>query len=253
MKKIIAVFLAVMLLSACGEKLPEYSEPSEDISVNDNSTDYSQAAHDRLENDTSLPEDESLSQGEATSDAADVSEEISASVSDDISEQESSEDESEHIDVSANVSEEISDELIEESEEETSDIVLPPAVKERIILITADVGYADGTSATLVCGADGTVDLYFGNGVAFEDMEQHEDILQQASILVELGKTYYSKGEKQTEFPFPESGNTYVYIKTENAVYRIAYDNTVTGEGYLLEFERAIASTILAITMKAEQ
>ena len=217
MKKL-SVLLVAVLLCSCGFGGCKTQEIQSEASTTDFRSEYEDKAHSALdEYEYSLPAED------ASSDASDFSDIPSTEEGDDSQADES-----------------------DTNEESNS----PEA---NVFLVTADIAYEDGTAATLVCTAEGDIDLYYDNGTEFTDMEEKADCRQMGEKLIATCRKYVSEAEKVTEFPFPESGNTYVYIKTPDGVFRICYDNTEIRWDSKGDIEICIYNAIITITAYAAE
>lgn len=226
MKRIVILITALaFLLIGCSEA-EESLAPQEPVT-----SEYFDNAHDMLDN--YFP-----------------SEDASETVSDEIS-----------VDLS-DISDNASDNISSESEDNmdnskpsssVSDSSDAPSIKERVFLVTADITYEDGSTATLVCTSNGDVDLYFGTGTNFTDMESYDECRKRGMALIEICNKYLDNAEKVTEYPLPDAGYTYVYMKTADGIYRISYTNTEIHLGMAGDIEIRILNTINNITKHAQQ
>lgn len=252
MKKVLFFILAAFLLCACGNGQNENESSAEEISA-DRNEEYMSTAHERLENDTDISLDTDIS---AESEPISAEESPGLASEEESSESVSREESSESVSETgseADMSEVKTEEPSDESEEESVAEESTGNTEETVLLVTADIAYEDGTSATLVCGADGTADLYFGNGSSLTDMERYGDCLENAMYLIKLCQFCLDEAEPVAEYTFPETGNTYIYIKTDNNIYRIAYDNTLQYSNHIEELENCVGGTVISIAEKAEQ
>ena len=228
MKKTVILILSALLLFGCAD--------SEGISENSFSNEeYQSKAHDALENYSDAVDESVYSEG--SENGTDGS--VSAENETDSSETESASSESE-IDAPSGDSSDTSD--------KPADVTIP-----EILLITADIAYEDETAATLVCGRDGSIDLYFANGYEMRGMGEKSDCREMSQKLFDACEKYFSEFEKVTELPFPDSKTTYVYLKTTNGYYRIAYDNTQILLGPEGDIEICVKNAITNITKYAPE
>jgi len=217
--KRITVFLTAIMLFTCGSWGCQKENSALETSSPDFRAEYEEKAHTALdEYEYSFPEE-------------DVSHREESSVSDIASFPESN----------------------DASEEESKEESIPDSTEADVYLVTADIAYEDGTAATLVCTAEGDVDLYYDNGTEFTDMEEKDDCRDRGAKLIAACRKYVYEGEKVTEFPFPESGTTYVYIKTPDGVFRISYDNTEIYWDSKGDIEICIYNAIITITAYAAE
>ncbi len=229
MKKIIVIIIsAVLILAGCSEA--EVSDASDSLQ------EYQSKAHDALENYSDTIEEsvdkESSAISESSSDNSDVSESSGEETSDE------SRTESDSVSIP------------DESEIPDKPVVAPIP---EILLVTADIAYEDGTAATLVCGRDGSIDLYFANGYEMRNMGEKEDCREMSERLINACKEYFGSFEKVAEFPFPESGTTFIYLKTSSGFYRLGYDNTEILLGPEGDIEICVKNTITNITKYAQE
>lgn len=231
---IILVSASVFLLVGCaGEE--ESSVPTPTVT-----SEYIENAHDMLDNYVPSEDvSEQESKEDTSADTSDISDTSGTS----------SEDASKESNTSSDSSAESENES-NDSDSESSD---EPSVKERVFLVTADISYEDGTTATLVCTSSGEVDLYFGTGTSFTDMETDSECLKRGMALIEICEKYLDKAEKVDECPLPDHGNTYVYMKTAEGIYRISYTNTEIHLGMAGDIEIRIINAINNITKHAQQ
>lgn len=245
MKKITFIILAALLLFSCNAVEDENSYNSFALE------DYQSKAHDALENsanDASGDESLNLSSNSGISDedlsAEASSNDASSSTSDTTSDESLNTSDLSDIDLSK-------DDISADTSAGQDIPTVAPA--PEIMLVTVDIAYEDGTAATLVCGNNGSVDLFFGNGYEMKDMGKMEDCREQGAKLLNACKTHFNAFKAVEEFPFPESGTTFVYIKTENGVYKLAYDNTQILLGAEGDIEICVRNTITNVTKYAPE
>lgn len=250
MKKAITLFLVFILLfsvTACNEDVT--SLPSDESNISD--SDYESKAHQWLEDYT--PDSESKDVGsdeESFESSLDVSFEETSS---DVISEESSDDSSDVIsDVTADITSDVTGNDVT-SDDVTSDGLQIPEYRGDIFLVTADIAYQEGYSATLVCTSEGDVNLYFDNGTEFTGMGEKQDCLERGMKLIEACQKHLNMAVEVDEYNFPQYGTTYIYVKTEKGIFRFEDDNTEISEGYISDIEIAIINAVTNITKYAEQ
>lgn len=257
MKKAITLFLVLILLfsvTACNEDVT--SLPSDESNISD--SDYESKAHQWLEDyspnskNDDVTSEEDISENESLmGDSEDSSSEAAEDDSEDVSDVYSDVTSDESYDDSSDAVSEVTSDVT--SDDVTSDGLQIPEYRGDIFLVTADIAYQEGYSATLVCTAQGDVNLYFDNGTEFTGMGEKQDCLERGMKLIEACQKHLNMAVEVDEYTFPQYGTTYIYVKTEKGVFRFEDDNTEISEGYISDIEIAVINAVTNITKYAEQ
>ena len=82
-----------------------------------------------------------------------------------------------------------------------------------------DWGVSSGT-ATVVAVADGTVSVYLSSGGgSIGGGQSHAAIREAGRKFLDLAKGSLSKMQKTTDYPLPDKGQVYFYVRTDAGVF----------------------------------
>ncbi len=90
--------------------------------------------------------------------------------------------------------------------------------------------YGD-TSASLVCLADGTVSLYFGNGGGIIGMGEHDAPRNASNTFILQASDYLDQAQPTKEYPLPSKGECIFYFRTFDGLYKATSSQADIQEG----------------------
>lgn len=111
------------------------------------------------------------------------------------------------------------------------DLGLTPTKEHpRIWGILMETGYPEA-AVTLVALLDGSVSLYFSNGVGMIGAGEHAPVRRVAIRFIGTAESYVEAFNTTTEYPLPETGRVRFYLLTYSGILAGDFDENLLGEG----------------------